>query len=187
MTRPLPTVPVVLALGSNLGDRVGTLRSAVGALRRVGGLQIERLSPVVETDPVGGPEQGAYLNAVVTGRTSRNAADLLSACQRIERDHDRVREIRWGPRTLDIDVIVYGATVSDDPHLTLPHPRAHERAFVLLPWVDVDPEAVLPGPQGGPVKDLARAAADVDGVRARPDLDLAERGQGASPDGGVDA
>jgi 2-amino-4-hydroxy-6-hydroxymethyldihydropteridine diphosphokinase len=163
---------VVLALGSNLGDRVATLRSAVTALGRVDGLAVERVSPVVETDPVGGPAQESYLNAVVTGRTTLPAQDLLAACQRIELDHDRVRTIRWGPRTLDIDIIVFGTTVSADPQLTLPHPRAHQRAFVLEPWQQVDPEAALPGPHGGPVTELLAAAADRGGLRSRPDIDL---------------
>lgn len=174
MTRAVPAVPVVLALGSNLGDREATLRSAVGSLRRVAGLAVERVSPVVETDPVGGPEQGDYLNAVVTGRTTLAAHALLAACQQVEHAHDRVRETHWGPRTLDIDVIAYGTTVSDDAALTLPHPRAHERAFVLVPWQQVDPDAVLPGPNGGPVPRLAAAAPDRAGVRHRPDLDLTQ-------------
>ena len=130
------------------------------------------VSPVVETDPVGGPEQPDYLNAVVLGTTGLSGPELLAACQQVEADHDRVREIRWGPRTLDVDVIAYGETVSDDPVLTLPHPRAHERGFVLVPWSLADPDAVLPGPAGGPVADLAARAADRDGVRVRPDVEL---------------
>ncbi len=186
MTRPLPTAPVVLALGSNLGDRAGTLRSAVTALRAADGLAVERVSPVVETDPVGGPEQDDYLNAVVVGRTTMTSNEVLATCQRIEREHGRVRETRWGARTLDIDVIAYGTTSSNDPRLTLPHPRAHERAFVLVPWASIDPDAVLPGPSGGRVADLASAAADAQGVRARPDLDLEAPGEHrATDDGGA--
>lgn len=170
--RPLPSTPVVLALGTNLGDREATLISAVRALRTVEGLVVQRISPIVETDPVGGPEQPCYLNAVVTGRTTLTGRELLAACQQVESEHDRVREIRWGARTLDIDVIVHGTTVSDDPVLTLPHPRARERAFVLVPWVQVDPDAVLPGPDGGPVRLLAARAGDRAGVRPYPGVAL---------------
>ena len=177
MTRPLPAVPVVLALGSNLGDRVATLRSAVTALRQIGGLAVERVSEVVETPPVGGPAQSDYLNAVVIGRTTLTADELLAACQQVEADHDRTREIHWGPRTLDIDIITYGTTVSDDPKLTLPHARAHQRAFVLEPWLQADPDAVLPGRHGGPLTELLAAADDRAGVRRRPDVDLLGTGE----------
>lgn len=168
MIRPVPATPFVLGLGTNLGDREATLDSAVRALRAVPGLAVERVSAVVETDPVGGPDQPEYLNAVVTGRTTLTARALLAACQQVEADHDRVRETRWGPRTLDVDVIVYGSTVDDDPVLTLPHPRAHRRAFVLVPWAQLDPDAVLPGPGGGPVAQLAAQAPDRSGVRLHP-------------------
>ncbi len=172
MTSPVHEVPVVLALGTNLGDRGAVLRSAVAALGAVDGLAVQRVSPVVETDPVGGPEQPDYLNAVVLATTSLTASELLAACQGVEAAHDRVREIRWGPRTLDVDVITYGVTVSGDPVLTLPHPRAHERAFVLVPWTLADPDAVLPGPSGGTVADLAARATDREGVRRRDDLQV---------------
>lgn len=170
MTAPVREVPVVLALGTNLGDREAVLLSAIASLHRVDGVAVRRISPVVETDPVGGPEQPDYLNVVVLASTSLEPLELLTACQRVEADHDRVREIRWGPRTLDVDVIAYGETENDDPVLTLPHPRAHERAFVLVPWSLADPEAVLPGPSGGAVADLAARAGDRDGVRLRADL-----------------
>lgn len=176
MSRPLPPVPVVLALGSNLGDAAAHLQGAVEALSATDGLTVHRVSPVVETDPVGGPEQGAYLNAVVVASTSLTPSELLGRCQQIEAAHDRVREIRWGPRTLDVDVITYGETVDDDERLTLPHPRAHERAFVLVPWSLADPDAVLPGPLGGRVADLAERAGDRAGVRARPDVVLVTGG-----------
>ena len=153
----------VLALGSNLGDSVATLRGAVTALEKTEGIDVVAVSRVVETDPVGGPEQGVYLNAVVLVRTALEPSDLLAVCQRIETDFDRVREVRWGPRTLDIDVIAIDGVVSDDPVLTLPHPRAHERGFVLVPWLDVDPDAVVP--DHGRVADLLETV-DVSGVRA---------------------
>lgn len=172
MSAPVRQVPVVLALGTNLGDRQAMLRSAVSALRQLPGLALERVAPVVETAPVGGPQQPDYLNAVLLGRTSMGPAQLLRACQQVEHGHGRVRGLRWGPRTLDVDLIAYGTAVQDDPALTLPHPRAHQRAFVLVPWSLVDPEAVLGGPFGGSVQVLAQAAADRDGVRLRPDVVL---------------
>lgn len=172
MSRPLPPVPVVLALGSNLGDAAAHLQGAVGALAATDGLTVHRVSPVVETDPVGGPEQGVYLNAVVLASTTLAPAELLARCQRVEAAHDRVREIRWGPRTLDVDVVTYGETLDDDEQLTLPHPRAHERAFVLVPWSLADPDAVLPGRDGGRVAALAARADDRDGVRPRADVVL---------------
>lgn len=162
---PTGPVHVVLALGSNLGDRAATLSSAVRALGQVAGLATERVSPVVETEPVGGPEQDDYLNAVLVGRTTLSAHDLLSGAQSVEAAHGRVRDTRWGARTLDVDIIVYGDLVSRGERLELPHPRAHERAFVLVPWALVEPDATLPGPSGGRVAGLAVAAPDAAGVR----------------------
>ncbi|MFI7587916.1 2-amino-4-hydroxy-6-hydroxymethyldihydropteridine diphosphokinase [Spongisporangium articulatum] len=167
-----PAVPtrVVLALGSNLpsraGDRAATLRAAVQALLAVPGLAVTTVSPWVETAPVGGPEQPDYLNAVVLATTTLAPRALLAAVNAIEESFGRRREIRWGARTLDIDVITFGDLLSDDPELTLPHPRAHERAFVLAPWTLADPEAVLPGPDGPrSVPDLLAVAADRPDVR----------------------
>lgn len=137
--------PMVLALGSNVGDRLAHLRRARDALGADRGVVALRGSSVYETDPVGGPAQGPYLNAVVLARTTRTAREVLALAHAAEDAAGRVRDVRWGPRTLDVDVISYGdLTVSDDT-LTLPHPRAAERAFVLAPWHDVDPDAVLPG------------------------------------------
>ena len=154
---PAVEVPVVLALGTNLGERAEVLRSAVRALRAEPGLRVTALSPVVETDPVGGPEQPDYLNAVVLATTRLSPLELLAACQRVERAHGRDRSagaVRWGARTLDVDVVAVGDVVADSERLQLPHPRARERAFVLVPWLAADPAAVLPGPGGGPVADL---------------------------------
>lgn len=135
----------VLALGSNLGDRLATLQGGLDALLGPPGLALVALSPVYETVPVGGPPQPEYLNAVLIADTSLPAADLLRFGQAAEAAFGRVRQEVWGPRTLDVDVIVYGDVVSDDPELTLPHPRAWERAFVLAPWLDADPDAEIPG------------------------------------------
>ncbi|HEY5334466.1 MAG TPA: 2-amino-4-hydroxy-6-hydroxymethyldihydropteridine diphosphokinase, partial [Mycobacteriales bacterium] len=119
---------VVLSLGSNVGDRMGHLRRGLGVLRTA--LDVTAVSPVYETEPVGGPEQGPYLNAVVLADAA-DAVAALEAARAAEVDAGRTRAVRWGPRTLDVDVIDAAATTSDDPVLTLPHPRAHERSFVL--------------------------------------------------------
>jgi len=157
-----PPRAVVLALGSNLGDRQEILREAAGAIARIEGVVVEQVSPVYETMPVGGPSQPDYLNAVVLARTTLPSRDLLDRLHEVEAEFDRVRLVRWGPRTLDIDIITVEGERSDDPELTLPHPRAHERAFVLAPWHDVDPDAVLPG--YGPVADLLKSA-DASGIK----------------------
>ncbi len=137
-------VQVVLALGSNIGDRLGNLQRAVDLLCGAD-VVCTAVSPVYETVPVGGVAQDDYLNAVLLATTDLTAAELLARCQAAEDELGRVREVRWGARTLDVDIIAYGAARSGDPALTLPHPRAHERAFVLAPWADTDPAAVLPG------------------------------------------
>ncbi len=158
----------VLALGANLGDRPATLQAAVDDLRATAGIEVVTVSPVVETDPVGGPDQPEYLNAVVQVRTTLTPTALLAACHRIEQRHGRVREGRWTARTLDIDVITFGDLQQDGDTLQLPHPRAAGRAFVLVPWAAMDPDATLPG--AGRVADLARRAPDRGGLRHRPDL-----------------
>lgn len=132
------------------------------------------VSPVYETVPVGGPAQPDYLNAVLLARTSLPSLALLDRLHEVEAAFDRVREVRWGPRTLDIDIITVDGETSDDPELTLPHPRARERAFVLAPWHDADPRAVLPG--HGPVSALL-AATDASGVR-RSALELSLPAEG---------
>lgn len=164
-------MPAVIALGANLGDREQALRGAVRALTGLDGVELTGVSPVVQTAPVGGPEQDDYLNAVVTARTALRPEQLLAACHGIEAALGRRRQVRWGPRTLDLDLIVVGRSRRAVPGgLQLPHPRAAERAFVLLPWSLLDPEAELPGL--GRVAELAAAAADRGGVRPYPQLDL---------------
>ena len=154
----------VLAVGSNIGDRLRHLQGAIDSLAH--GVDVVAVSGVYETAPVGGPDQDDFLNAVVIVETSLTPHDLLALCQRVEADHDRVREVRWGPRTLDVDIIAMEGEALDDADLTLPHPRAHERAFVCVPWLDVDPGATLPQ---GPIASLAL---DRDGVVRRTDLAL---------------
>ena len=160
---------VVLAVGANLGDRLGTLQGCVEAIGRLPDTDVLAISPVYETAPVGGPAQPDFLNAVLIAATGLGPRDLLEAAHRIEAEFGRVRTERFGPRTLDIDIISYAGQVSSDPVLTLPHPRAHERAFVLVPWHDIDADATVPG--RGPVRDLL-AGLDAGGIRRRPDLIL---------------
>jgi 2-amino-4-hydroxy-6-hydroxymethyldihydropteridine diphosphokinase len=152
---------LVLSLGSNLGDRLANLQRGVIELCTPG-VTCLAVSGVYETTPVGGPEQGDYLNAVLLAASCLPADDILRRCQLAEAALGRVRTERWGPRTLDVDIVAYGEEVSADPELTLPHRRAHERAFVLAPWLEVAPGATLPG--HGPVADLL-AAAGTGGVR----------------------
>jgi 2-amino-4-hydroxy-6-hydroxymethyldihydropteridine diphosphokinase len=160
--------PVVLSLGSNLGDRLANLQLGIDVLV-AGGLACPVVSPVYETTPVGGPEQDDYLNAVLLAATSMPARAILGLCAAAESAAGRARTVRFGPRTLDVDIIAYGDEASADPVLTLPHPRAHERAFVLVPWLDLDAHAVLPG--RGPVAALVTAIG-TRGVRRRPELSL---------------
>lgn len=168
--------PVVIALGSNVGESLDTLHNA--AIQLLGLVDITAVSPVVETDPVGGPDQPAYLNAVVVGTTHLAPRVLLRHLHDIERSHGRTREVRWGPRTLDLDLIQCGDPVFDtdirmeDPTLTLPHPRAYERAFVLVPWSLADPEATLR--VNGEVRRVADliTGLDTSGVRPGPEGNL---------------
>jgi 2-amino-4-hydroxy-6-hydroxymethyldihydropteridine diphosphokinase len=131
-----------LALGSNLGDRVAHLQHAIDVLAREDGVVVSAVSRVYETAPVGGPPQDAYLNAVVALDTTLAPRELLALAQGIENSAHRVRDERWGPRTLDVDVLLYDELELDDPDLTIPHPRMWERGFVLAPLRDVAPELV---------------------------------------------
>ena len=130
----------VLSIGSNIGDSVAHLQSVVDGL----GSAVVAVSPVYSTAPWGGVEQQDFYNAVVVvDDPEADAAEWLRRSQALEESADRVREQRWGPRSLDVDVVDCEGVVSSDPALTLPHPRAHLRAFVLVPWLDVDPDATL--------------------------------------------
>ncbi|MDX3798392.1 2-amino-4-hydroxy-6-hydroxymethyldihydropteridine diphosphokinase [Streptomyces sp. AK04-3B] len=161
----------VLSLGSNLGNRLETLQGAIDALEDTPGVRIKAVSPVYETAPWGVEpgSQPSYFNAVVLLKTTLPPSSLLERAHAVEEAFHRVRDERWGARTLDVDIVAYADVVDDDPHLTLPHPRAHERAFVLAPWHDVEPEAQLPGL--GAVADLLDAVTR-EGVAARKDLEL---------------
>jgi 2-amino-4-hydroxy-6-hydroxymethyldihydropteridine diphosphokinase len=172
---------VVLALGSNLGDRMAHLQLGVELLDG-NGIAATAVSGVFETTPVGGPEQDNYLNAVILATSALPARQVLARCADAESAAARVRMVRWGPRTLDVDIITCDDETSAAPDLTLPHPRAHERAFVLAPWLDVEPGAVLPG--WGRVADLL-AAASMAGVWRRPDLHLTLKVHGGARDTGA--
>jgi 2-amino-4-hydroxy-6-hydroxymethyldihydropteridine diphosphokinase len=149
----------VVSLGSNLGDRLAHLRAGIELLRHH--VPVEAVSAVYETAPVGVDSQSSYLNAVAILATD-DPEQALSAAHLAEAGEGRERPYRWAPRTLDVDVVAVGTVTSDDPRLTLPHPRAHERAFVLVPWLEIEPAAELPG--RGPVSDLLATIGD-DGVR----------------------
>ncbi|MGV8886388.1 MAG: 2-amino-4-hydroxy-6-hydroxymethyldihydropteridine diphosphokinase [Microbacteriaceae bacterium] len=154
-------LPVVLSLGSNLGDRGATLRDAVVALGAVDGVRVVAASGLVETPalkPHGVDDEApAYLNAAVALRTRLSPDQLLDAIGVIEREHGRVREERWGDRTLDIDIVAWGGLRVQSDRLTIPHPRAASRAFVLEPWLQIEPEAELDGVL---VRDLLAATGD---------------------------
>jgi len=137
-------VSAYLALGSNLGDRLESLRRAVELLDARPGIDVVRSSRVYETDPVG-PPQPAYLNAVVEVRTDLDPHALLKETQAVEHELGRVRAERWGTRTIDVDVLTFDEREIDEPELVVPHPRMHERGFVLVPLGELDPDPMLPG------------------------------------------
>ncbi|WP_431278300.1 2-amino-4-hydroxy-6-hydroxymethyldihydropteridine diphosphokinase [Leifsonia poae] len=152
----------MLAFGSNQGDRAATIRAALEALDAVPGIRIEAVSALYETPALKltgvDHDAPAYLNAVARIHTALPPHALLDAVNEVENEFGRVREERWGDRTLDIDIVDLDGRESSDDRLTLPHPRAAERAFVLVPWLDVDQDAVLTG--HGPVAALAARATD---------------------------
>ena len=133
-----------LGLGSNLGDRLDTLQRAVDLLGAEANIEVTRCSRMWETDPVGGPPQPDFLNVVVRADVDLPPRDLLAACQRVEAALGRLRDIRWGPRTVDIDVLLIAERAVDEPDLEVPHPRLHERAFVLMPLLEIEPDPLLP-------------------------------------------
>lgn len=164
-----PLRMVTYSLGSNLGDRLEYLQSAVELLRMTPGLTVTGVSSVYETEPVGYLDQPDFLNIVVVAESTLASTVMLERAHAIEEGLDRVRTIRNGPRTIDIDLIAVGDRVINGDIITLPHPRAHERAFVLVPWLEVDPAAVLVG--HGRVADLVEKL-NTSGVRRRDDLGI---------------
>ncbi len=131
----------VISLGANIGDAKANLDLAIGLLREA--TDVIAVSSYLQTKPVGGPEQPDYLNAVAVLESELPAKDLLAVLNGIETAMGRTREIHWGPRIIDLDLIQYGGLLVRDEKLTLPHPRAHERRFVLAPWFEIEPEAIL--------------------------------------------
>ena len=131
----------VVSLGANIGDAKANLDLAVALLREA--TEVIAVSSYLQTKPIGGPEQPDYLNAVAIVESELPAKDLLALLNGIETAMGRTREIHWGPRVIDLDLIQYGGLLVSDEKLTLPHPRAHERRFVLAPWFEIEPEAVL--------------------------------------------
>lgn len=142
---------VVIALGSNLGNREELIDSAINALKR--DVEVSKISTLIETDPVGGPKQGRYLNGVLVGETNLSPKELMVRLLEIESELGRVRTVANAPRTIDLDLIDYEGIAIESEVLTLPHPRAYQRAFVLLPWLEVEPEAQLMG--HGSVREIA--------------------------------
>lgn len=141
------SVEAYIAIGSNLGDRARTIESAISSIRALPGIELDMVSTIIETDPVGPAGQGAYLNGVIRVRTSLGPHELLRTLLEIEHQHgrDRDREARWGARTLDLDLLVMGELVIDEPGLCVPHPRIHERSFVLIPLCELAPALHIPG------------------------------------------
>lgn len=163
---PAQPARVVIAIGANLGQPQETLQAAVEALGQITGFEVAKTGPLARTGSVGGPEdQPDYFNTVIIGYSTLSPRALLQQTQRIEDEHGRVREERWGPRTLDLDIIDFEGVIAATEDLELPHPRANQRAFVLVPWDVLDPEAYLPGLGGGPVAALAATAPDRSGIR----------------------
>jgi 2-amino-4-hydroxy-6-hydroxymethyldihydropteridine diphosphokinase len=170
----------VLALGGNLGHRLETLQAALDALVDTPGLEVLSVSPVYETEPFGGPadepgsvdlsHQPKFLNAVAVVGTDLTPLTLLDRALAIEQALHRRREEPWAARTIDVDIIAYDSLVTHNSRLTVPHPRAHLRAFVLVPWNDLEPDALLPG--WGPVSSLLEALKPISGVARRDDLSL---------------
>lgn len=143
---------VVIALGSNLGDRERNIESAIERIRSE--IEVGAISSMIETDPVGGPVQGKYLNAILIGETEIPPRELMVKLLGIEDQLGRVREVVNGPRTIDLDLIDYQGVEIESDVLTLPHPRADQRAFVLLPWLEIEPDAALTGL--GSVSEIAK-------------------------------
>jgi 2-amino-4-hydroxy-6-hydroxymethyldihydropteridine diphosphokinase len=164
-----PIRQVILSLGSNLGDREANLQGGVDALRDTPDVVVVDVSPVYETQPIGPEQSGTYLNIVLLADTTLSVDTLLDRAHAVEQAFGREYEAPGAPRTLDVDLITFGKKTIETDELTVPHPRAHERAFVLAPWLDIEPDAVLPGV--GPVADLL-AKVGSDGVKRLDDLTI---------------
>ena len=163
-------MPAVLSLGSNAGDRLANLQGAINAFADTPDMKVAAVSSVYETTPVGAPNGSPdFLNAILLVDTTLSISVLLDRAMAVEDAYGRERSVPNAPRTLDVDIIVVGDRVSDSEELRLPHPRAHERAFVLVPWHEIDAHAQIPG--RGKIADLLEST-DTSGVVQRPDLEL---------------
>jgi 2-amino-4-hydroxy-6-hydroxymethyldihydropteridine diphosphokinase len=156
-----PPLLIYLALGTNLGDRFANLQAAIAALPPT--IRVLNQSPVYETPPWGLTDQPAFLNMVLKGQTALAPVELLKHLKLLETELGRLPTVRWGPRRIDMDILFYDKLVIDIPELTIPHPRLHERAFVLVPLADLEPDLVHPV-LGAPIKQLL-AAVDTTGVK----------------------
>jgi 2-amino-4-hydroxy-6-hydroxymethyldihydropteridine diphosphokinase len=163
---------VVLGIGSNLGDRLAHLHKAIAEIEQLPSVTLTSTSSVYETKPWGNVDQPDFLNAVLVVSVEDEVTPerLSESLRDIEAAHGGNRRVPWGPRTLDIDIVDYGSQVSKSPSLTLPHPHTQERAFVLIPWLEVEPDASLPG--WGSIRALA-SSIEASDVRRRTDLNLA--------------
>lgn len=150
-----------IGLGSNMGDKRASILAALELLGKTPGIALLRTAPLYRTAPVGYTEQEWFVNTVAEIDTTLSPRELLAACLEIERRLGRVRSMRWGPRVIDLDLLLYGELVVDEPDLVVPHPRMHERAFVLVPLADLAPDLAVPG--RGKVKDLL-GSLDTSGV-----------------------
>lgn len=165
-------VSFYLSLGSNLGDRLNYLSKAVMALKEHPSIQMGEYSSLYETDPVGYTDQPAFLNMVVGGKTSLSPQELLLAVMEMEKELGRKREARWGPRTIDIDILAYGQTQIDEPNLQVPHPEMPERAFVLIPLAEIATHFPIPiGNQMVTPIELLEKVKDKSGVRKWKSID----------------
>lgn len=163
-----PIRQIILSLGSNLGDREANLQGGVDALRDTPDVVVVSVSPVYSTTPVDAPDDSEdFLNIVLLADTTLSVKTLLERCHAVEDAFGRQRSVRGAPRTLDVDLITYGDKVIEEEDLVVPHPRAHERAFVLVPWLDIEPDAQLVG--HGRVADLV-AQLDCTGVKRLDDV-----------------
>ena len=150
-----------VGIGSNVGERIGNCRSAIEGIRRIAGCRVKRISGFYETDPVGYENQGRFVNAALELTSVLSPLNLLNELLSIEKAMGRTRTIRWGPRIIDLDLLLFGDTVMSHPRLTLPHPRMHERGFVLLPLEEIAPHAVHPV-LGCSVRDLLLSLPDAE-------------------------
>ncbi|WP_066301874.1 2-amino-4-hydroxy-6-hydroxymethyldihydropteridine diphosphokinase [Bacillus sp. FJAT-29937] len=153
-----------IALGSNIGDRFESLKDAIKSINSVPSIQVVNVSSIYETDPVGYEEQDQFLNMVIQVKTDLSPFELLSTCLEIENDLGRKRDIRWGPRTIDLDILLYNQENIISEKLTVPHPRMHERAFVIIPLLEIHSGIKLPT-MDTPLQDALEEIPDREGVR----------------------